>query len=530
MKITIAQISPILGDIEANKALILSELDQCNSDIIIFPECALSGYPPTDHWHRVDFKNACSDAIKDIILISKNYSQLLIVGAPVFNNNRWYNSALCISNGELLHRYDKQLLPNYDIFNESRYFSVSSQSPLFKWNGVNIGLLICEDAWFNKQLGYNHDPCNALEGKDIDLMVHIAASPFEVDKDNARNQQLFELNKRVSCPVVSVNQVGAYTDIIFDGASKLIQNGEIMHQLRSFKSHVHSIDLDNCEQTLSVKPFNKLEQLETAISFGLNEYMKRSKMERVVVAVSGGIDSALVAALAVGALGAENVTLVSMPTQYNSTETKHDARALATNLGCKFYEQSIEDVRGQLTNSVDQLTSESITEITHQNIQARLRGLVMMSIANNQNALLLTTGNKSELAMGYATLYGDMCGGLNIIGDLFKTDVFELANHLNRHQVIIPVSIINREPSAELALNQKDSDSLPNYKKLDKILHELMIKNISLNECIKMNDKNTVEFVMKKLAFHEFKRYQSPPILKLSSKSFGRGWQYPVVS
>ncbi len=522
----ICQLRPTLGDIMGNLKQALDEINRAKSEIIVFPELFLSGYPPTDDLFFDEINSDIDHAIDTLLEVSKKTHALIIIGTPFHDGTYWRNAALAIANGKIIHQHFKVCLPNYDIFNDSRYFVSGDSVQTFEWQGAIYSLLICEDIWADKNQ-YSRDPVLELRNKKIDTIFHLTASPFEIDKSNLRNEQLIRLVKNTGAAVISVNQVGGFNDILFDGQSIAMNSkGQITAQLQAFEEHVTHISFSKPVQ----KPTESMEEtLLNAISFGLKEYLAHTGFNSVLIGLSGGIDSALVAALAVHALGPKHVTLVTMPSVYNSKATKEDAILMAQNLGCHLINQSIEAYRQQVESEMPSVLNETLSNITKQNIQSRLRGLILMTISNQLSALLLTTGNKSELAMGYATLYGDMNGGLNIIGDLFKTDVFRLARHLNRMYHWIPTSIIDRPPSAELALDQRDDDTLPPYDRLDQILKQRILDEYSLNKLMKMNDKQDVNLVLKRLKQNEFKRFQSPPILKLSSKSFGRGWQFPLV-
>lgn len=530
MNIKLCQMRPQLGDIHGNLEIIKAQFESATEDIIVFSELFLSGYPPYDCLWYPNFVIELQTAIEHCVSFTKGSQKLLIFGSPIHKNGQWYNSVLAVSDGKIIHQYDKQCLPNYDIFNESRYFIVGSNTPLFKWQKYCIALFICEDIWVNHvPVKYESDPIEACSGSAIDVAIHISASPFEYDKIANRFSILRSAASRLNAPIVSVNQVGGYNEILFDGQSMVLDKfGSIMHLGAQFESEVVSLPLFNSFRA-QLLPEPGIETIQSAIIFGLQEYCKHSGFSKVLIGVSGGIDSAVVAALAVEALGKDAVTCVSMPTQYNSMDTQSDASRLVENLACNWIEYPIETTRKAIAEQLTVAMGHSLSDLTEQNIQARLRGIILMSLSNQTGALLLTTGNKSELAMGYATLYGDMCGGLNIIGDVFKQDVFKLARHINLTKEIIPETIISRPPSAELAPNQKDSDSLPEYDDLDPILTDYILNKKSLNELGKMNDNIDIMSVISTIHKNEFKRFQSPPILKVSSRAFGRGWQYPIV-
>ena len=524
MTIALCQIRPRLGDVSHNLELALAEIKNHGDNIIVFPELFLLGYPPTDDMLISGVCEEITNAIDALLKISRKKSGLVVMGAPVFDGKHWKNAALAIANGKIIHQHHKMCLPNYDVFNDARYFTPGDQAVGFNWKGERLALLICEDIWANIQ-AYPIDPVMQLVGQGISTVIHLTASPFETCKLDQRIQQLRRVSSLTKSRVVSVNQVGGYSDILFDGQSIGVNaEGDLMNVWPAFKPVIGEMSFVKKEMIKKTVE----DQIIEAISFGLKEYMEHAGFDSVVVGLSGGIDSALVAALAVHALGPKHVMLVALPTKYNTNETKQDAIEMAKRLGSELVTIPIEMERQVFENKVLSL-GKGVREITKQNIQARLRGLFLMAISNETGALLLTTGNKSELAMGYATLYGDRCGGLNIIGDCFKTEVIKLAQAINEKYDWIPEGVIARPPSAELAPNQTDEDTLPPYETLDQILYQRMIEGFSLNQLLELNDKNDVAFVLERLKMNEYKRGQSPPILKVSTKSFGRGWQYPLI-
>jgi len=528
MNVTLCQLRPQLGDVAHNLAMALAEIEKYADTIVVFPELFLTGYPPTDDLFFNELKLEISHAIDALIQKSLSIEGLIIIGAPFYDGNHWRNAALAIAKGEVVHHHYKVCLPNYDVFNDARYFVPGETVQPFEWNNQIMALVICEDIWANVHpTQYAFDPVIELAKKGVATMIHLTASPFDLGKLDQRLVQLKRVTELTGASVVSVNQVGGYSELLFDGQSLAFNNnGELIDQYPAFEPICKKIS--RVASTLPIaKPIE--DQIMDAISFGLKEYMTNTGFSSVLVGLSGGIDSAVVAALAVHAIGAENVKLMTLPTQFNSSETKQDAIDMAHRCGCELIQLPIEAIRSMIESDISYRVGDELNDIAKQNIQARLRALILMALSNQTGALLLTTGNKSELAMGYATLYGDMCGGLNILGDCFKTDVVKLAKRINALYGWIPKGIIDRPPSAELAPNQKDEDTLPPYHRLDQILIERINKGFSLNQLLKMNDKKDVEFVLKRLNMNEFKRFQSPPILKLSSKSFGKGWQFPLV-
>lgn len=530
MIIQLCQIRPTLGHISHNVSVAIQYIEQSDAEMIIFPELYLTGYPPTDAMNQPDTVKHIQTALTQLTRVSQTTSALIIIGGPFFDGTFWRNAAWAIADGACLHRHDKCCLPNHDIFNESRYFSPGHSVVPFSWKHRRLAMLICEDIWVDvTPHRYTIDPVMSLHHAHLDALIHISASPYDDQKPTQRITQLTRAATVTASPVISINQVGAYTDILFDGRSTVVNpQGAITHQLPAFAPHCEPITVPS--PPLPPTPHHRIANQHAAILFGLTEYVTHHTMPHVIVGLSGGIDSAVVAALAVQALGAHRVWLVSMPTQYNSAATQQDAQTMAEQMGCRFVVHPIDDLRHDVSQHITQsLGIESLDEIPRQNIQSRLRGLILMTIANQTHGLLLTTGNKSELAMGYTTLYGDMCGGFNIIGDLFKTDVMALAHYIHDTTGWIPPTILSRPPSAELAPNQQDTDTLPDYHTLDAILAAIMITQSPPHALYSTYDPALVDDVYRRLHRHEFKRHQSPPILKLSPQSFGRGWQYPIT-
>lgn len=527
VSIQMNQIRPICGDIDHNTNTILAIIQDASADVMVFPELSVTGYPATDLLFHPDVQSECMMAIQRIQYHTKGQQSLVIIGAPVFHNNQCFNAALCICNGQIIHRYYKQRLPNGGVFNDSRYFTPGNQTPIVTWNNQTFAVVICEDIWTNNV--HEHPLANDVN-TPIDCVFHIAASPFEATKHHQRIHWYKQVVQLVKAPLISVNQIGAFSDIIFDGSSiAMCQSGTIVKCLPQFQAESVTVNLPFEAINAPLTPKNNMQVLHDALCFGIREFMQRSGISTCVIGLSGGIDSAVVACLAVHALGPEHVLLVGMPTQYNSKETQSDARVLADQLNTRFILSSIEDLRLLALDKISQAVGGVVNAVTQENLQARLRGLLLMGIANNNDAVVLSTGNKSELCMGYATLYGDMCGALNPIGDIFKTDVFRLANYIHNTAQVIPLSIIQRPPSAELRENQKDSDSLPDYSILDDVLHRFMIQKQSIQSIQTEIPGVDVSDIIQRMKRQEFKRYQSPPILTVSGVAFGRGWKLEVT-
>jgi NAD+ synthase (glutamine-hydrolysing) len=537
MNIAMCQFRPQLGNVAYNVQRIIEEARaHPDADLVVFPELALTANPVFDNLNIKGFEHVIAEAIHAICDAATVKGQCWVVGAPLHTENGgWYNGCVCVAEGRVVYEYAKQCLPTYDVFNDARYFVSGTESGVFEWSGKTIGVLICEDIWADTlPERYTIDPVVQLVGQGLEVVLHLSSSPFARNKLALRRAQIQRCAKVLQVPVVHVNQVGGYTDILFDGQSMVVApNGDTISQCPAFCEASMAVNVlgPNGENTTSENLDVDSDVLVlNALCMGLQDYVSKTGLNGVVVGVSGGIDSAVVAGIAVMALGAERVTLVSLPTRYNSEETQDDAKALAKNLGCGLQVIKIEAMRTMMQDTLVASQGRDVTEITKQNIQARLRGVVLMAIANDQQALLCTTGNKSELAMGYATLYGDMCGGLNFIGDLWKHEVYAMAKCLNRYGDWIPESIIHRAPSAELAEGQQDADSLPPYSTLDAILEAHIIHRESWEVIAGRFDADVVGFVRKQLMLTEFKREQAAPVVKVSDRAFGRGWQMPVTT
>ncbi len=535
MKISIAQLSPSLGNINVNLALIENACESAlkeGSDLIVFSELFLTGYPPKDLLLSPYFKECLSDAIEDLIKLSRSFSGLgILVGLPFFEDNLLYNGAFFLENGKVIAKHRKQLLPNYDVFDEYRYFvpGISSTSLVFK--GFKMGLTICEDIWFSE--GPQHislkqdNPIENLSTENCDLIINIAASPFERGKPSKRQEILSSHAMELKCPILYVNQIGAYDELIFDGHSLLMTaEGQLKVSLNGFEkqlSHFSLYDEVLCDHSDE----KELSHVYSALVLGLSDYVHRCGFKKVVLGISGGIDSALVAAIAVAALGAENVVGIAMPSVFSSEGSLSDARQLAKNLGISLKEISIDPIRERYHNAFKTLfdkDADKCQSLTLENIQARIRGDLLMAYSNESSSLLLTTGNKTEVAVGYCTLYGDMCGALNVIGDLYKEDVYSLSRFMNLEKIVIPETIIKKAPSAELRPDQFDEDSLMAYKELDVIVRFIIEEDEDLQKLIdKGYQKEDYEKVYRLIRQNEYKRQQSSPILKVSKKAFGSG-------
>ncbi|WP_304129913.1 NAD+ synthase [Ignavibacterium album] len=540
MKLALCQIDPIIGDLEYNKNKILEGYRkgiQANADLVIFPELALVGYPPLDLVEKKEFRQAVNRAAVEIA--SRTKSVGLIFGSITEDNDLIgtdvHNSALLCFDGKIQFVQHKTLIPNYDVFDEMRYFDPSKEVFVYEFKNEKLGISICEDIWNDADYWYRRrytrDPIQELLHKNATLLINISASPYSYGKRQARRDMLSTLCKNDKIPLAYTCCVGAQTDLIFDGASmcfdkrgRLVKLGKTFQEdFIIFDTNADYDEITQCESTFEEEVYN-------ALVFGLKEYCTKLNFKKAVIGLSGGIDSALVTCIAVDALGAENVHVLLMPSKYSSEGSISDSLQLIKNLGISFDNLGIQPVVDETILQLKAALKNNIKGLTEENLQARIRGLYLMAYSNNEGHLLLTTGNKSEMAVGYATLYGDMAGGLAIIADVYKTDVYKIVDYINRNNEIIPKAIINKPPSAELRPNQTDQDTLPPYELLDRILRMYLEENKEIYEISNLiGDEETVKKVLRMVDLNEYKRKQAAPALRISSKAFGYGRRYPIV-
>lgn len=536
MQITLAQINPTIGDIIGNARLICEAVSQVNSGLVVFPELSLTGYYPADLMANSSFMPRVYSGLGEIQRFSESKDLYIIIGAPTINNGvgkSLFNSLLVIHKGEIIHSYNKQLLPNYDVFNERRHFeSGSGEDGILDIDGLRVGFIICEDGWDDAAL-YTSSPIRSLVKHNPNIIISINASPSCIGKQEEREKLFKELNtrffKRYSIPFVYVNAVGGHDELVFDGNSFVVnKNGEIVVRLPAFKSAIQTYDIDslNLLPDLNTSMVSDVELMYSQIVLGLRDYTRRCHFTDVIVGSSGGIDSALTLALATAALGYQHVTAIEMPSPYSSESSVSDSEQLCANLGIKRISIPITESFSVIHDSYVSGTGSKLAGVALENLQARIRGTLLMAYSNMTGSLLLTTGNKSEIAVGYTTLYGDSNGGLNLIGDLYKTDVYSLSRYVNRDKEIIPNNILVKEPSAELSAGQRDSDSLPPYDKLDAIL-KYLIENSPKPEHL---PQAMISKISRMLAGSEYKRRQAAPIIKCHQKSFGIGRQIPLTA
>ncbi|MES2445565.1 MAG: NAD+ synthase [Bacteroidota bacterium] len=541
MKIALAQLNYHIGNFENNTKHIIENIALAKAkgaDIVVFAELAICGYPPRDFLEFEDFISQCDAATHEI---AKHCTEIAcIVGLPIKNpilaGKDLYNAAYFIENGEIRAITKKALLPTYDVFDEYRYFEPNTAFQCIDFKGKRIALTICEDLWnINDNPLYVSCPMDELIKQSPDLMINIAASPFNYRHDEDRIQVLSDNAKKYQLPLFYVNQVGAQTEIIFDGGSLVFdETGEVKAEMKYFEEDLQVFDLEEVQNVKNKYPAAEratdIAQIHDALILGIKDYFKKSGFSKAVLGLSGGIDSAVVCALACRALGAENVMAVLMPSKYSSDHSVNDALDLVNNIGCK---HEIIEIK-EAANAFDAMLAKPFAglapNLTEENIQARCRGIILMAMSNKFGYILLNTSNKSECAVGYGTLYGDMCGAIGVIGDVYKMQVFELARYINKDGEIIPENTIVKPPSAELRPDQKDSDSLPEYDILDKVLFEHIELQKGSKAIIEQGfDENLVNRILKMVTQAEFKRYQTPPILRVSPKAFGMGRRMPIV-
>lgn len=542
MKIALAQINYHIGNFEKNTSRIIETIEECKKkgvDIVVFSELAISGYPPRDFLEFSDFIDQCSIAIENISKYCIGIAA--IIGLPTQNNGKkgkpLFNSAAFIYDGKVQSTVNKTLLPNYDIFDEYRYFEPNKVFNVIEFKGKRIALTICEDLW-NVQDNplYIINPMDELIDQNPDLIINIAASPFNYHQTKIRKDILKRNAKQYKLPLFYVNHVGAQTELLFDGGSLVMNSrGEIMTELSYFEEDLGIFNLDevNTENKIEYKEVDRSEiaTIHDALVMGIRNYFQKLGFKKAILGLSGGIDSALTSALAAEALGAENVYNVLLPSRYSSDHSIDDSVNLVKKLGMPYDIIKIEEAVVAFENSLKPYFKGTESDITEENIQARARGVILMALSNKFGYILLNTSNKSEAAVGYGTLYGDMNGGLSVIGDVYKTQAYELARYINREEEIIPENIIKKPPSAELRPDQKDSDSLPDYDILDEILYEYIEQRKGPREIIAMGfDKNLVNRILRLVNTNEYKRYQTPPMLRISTKAFGMGRRMPIVA
>lgn len=542
MKIALAQINFHVGNFSKNINKIKKAIEkakQNKADLIVFSELAVSGYPPRDFLEFNDFIDKCQSGVESIANECNDIAA--IIGSPTrnpeFKGKALYNSAYFLADGKIQDVVHKTLLPNYDIFDEYRYFEPNTVFKTIKFKGHKIALTICEDLWnIGNDPLYIINPMDEIAKQNPDLMINIAASPFDYNQPERRKKILLQNVEKYKIPLFYVNHVGAQTELLFDGGSLVVdKNAEIIDELKYFNEDYKVFDLEeikskNVHKTNPSEP-KKIALIHDALVMGVRNYFEKLGFKKAILGLSGGIDSAVSHVIAARALGGGNIRGILMPSKFSSDHSISDAKHLAENCNSPYDIISIEEIYKTYEQILKPFFNDLPFNVAEENLQARARAMILMALSNKFGYILLNTSNKSEAAVGYGTLYGDMCGGLAVIGDVYKSDVFRLAEYINKDKEIIPQNTINKAPSAELRPNQKDSDSLPDYKILDEILYEYIEKRKGPQELLKMGfDAAFVNRVLKLVNTNEYKRYQTPPILRISPKAFGIGRRMPIVA
>ena len=542
MKIALAQINPTVGDFTGNLEKIVAATSRASAlgaRLTVFSELALCGYPPADFLEKPAFLARCRTAVEELAAATRELSTAVLAGvalaAPPEAGKPAVNAAVLLDRGELLLEQHKRLLPFYDVFDEQRYFSPSRPQQVVELDGVRLAITICEDAWNDKNFWqrrlYSVDPMEELMRQHPAIHINLSSSPFWHAKPETRRRMLAAIAKRDGIPVLMCNQVGGNDSLVFDGSSLVLNaSGELIAQAASFEEDLVLVDALT-GPPMAVPVADDTEAAYCALVLGTRDYVRKCGFGRVLVGLSGGIDSALVAAIATEALGAENVIGVGMPSPYSSAGSIDDSRKLAENLGIRFEVIGISGLFEEFGRALDPMFAGLKADTTEENIQSRIRGTLLMALSNKFSALVLTTGNKSEMAVGYCTLYGDMVGALAVIGDLAKTRVYAVCRWLNREREIIPLPILEKPPSAELRPGQKDTDSLPPYDVLDPII-EAYVERYETPEHIAQTHGCPLELVRQVVRLverSEYKRQQAAPVLKVTSKSFGMGRRFPIA-
>jgi NAD+ synthase (glutamine-hydrolysing) len=545
MKVALAQLNYIIGDFEGNSAKIVDYINKAKNegaDLVVFSELSVTGYYPHDLLEKKEFIQKAENAV--VKIAEHCVGIAAIVGAPRINENtrgkQLYNSAFFLNEGKIQHIQNKTLLPTYDIFDEYRHFEPNREFKIVKFNGEKIAITICEDLWdelptaneFGKDKLYQISPMEELSKLNPDFVVNISASPFSYNQEEWRKNVLINKAKKYKIPILYINQLGAQTELIFDGGSVFINHeGEIVKELKYFEEDFLIVDTENIGKKHLQPKTEIIEKIYDALVLGIRDYFVKMGFRLATLGLSGGIDSALTLVLAVRALGAENVRVLLMPSKYSSQHSVDDALQLAENLGVQYDIVNIQSAVDAFESGLSPLFTGTTPDVTEENIQARARGIYLMAVSNKFGHILLNTTNKSECAVGYGTLYGDMNGGLAVLGDVYKMDVIKLSNLINREREIIPQNTITKPPSAELRPDQKDSDSLPEYHDLDRMLFGYIEMNLSPKEIIDMGfDESVVNRVIRMVNINEYKRFQAAPILRISSKAFGFGRRMPLVA
>lgn len=540
MKIALAQINPTIGAIADNSAKIrdaIKRATKAGADLVVFPELAVTGYPPKDLLLKPRFIDENIAAVAEIARDCRGCAALVgyVCRHTGENGRKLHNAAALMAEGKVVATYYKQLLPTYDVFDESRYFEPAASQQVVQLKGKRLGLTICEDIWNGPegsgQALYHARPLEDLAQAGVDLVVNMSASPFVLDKQAFRRELFGQQCRQYELGMIYVNQVGGNDELIFDGCScALASDGQVIAQAKSFEEDLLLVDLERPTSARMEAASEGIASIHDGLVLGLRDYVGKCGFKTVVLGLSGGVDSAVTAALAQAALGADKVTGVAMPSRYSSAGSVADAQALAENLGIEFLTIPIDKVHRAMEETLAESFAGREADVTEENIQARARGNILMALSNKFGHLLLATGNKSEVAVGYCTLYGDMAGGLAVISDVPKTMVYDLARYINRNGEVIPEATISKAPSAELRPGQTDQDSLPAYEVLDEIVQRYVEQEQSLRDIVEAGfDEHTAGRVIELIDRNEYKRRQAAPGLKVTSRAFGFGRRMPIA-
>lgn len=540
MRIAIAQLNYHIGNFAGNLQKMTAAIDTARAqgaDIICFAELAVCGYPPRDFLNFDDFIELAEESIATLTALSKNIA--IVVGAPcknpVIEGKDLYNSAYFLADGEVKYVQHKTLLPTYDVFDEYRYFEPANAYQTIDYKGKRIALSICEDIWNvgNENPLYTVCPLDELMPEEPDLIINLSASPFSYKQAEERIRVIRANVERYKIPMFYINHVGAQTELLFDGGSVVMgPHGSVYSELPYFEEVVQTFDLQDVisDNEDREQPKEKIALIHDALVMGLRNYFGKLGFSKAILGLSGGIDSAVTAVLAARALGTGQVTGILMPSTFSSSHSVEDARSLAQNLGMPFEIIPIAPGYDTILSVLQPYFGDKPFDVTEENLQARIRGMILMAFSNKFGPILLNTTNKSEMAVGYGTLYGDLCGGLSVLGDVYKTEVYALARYINKDNEVIPQNSIVKPPSAELRPNQKDSDSLPDYDILDQILFTYIEEQQGPQDIIALGfDEALVKRVLRMVNINEFKRYQTAPVLRVSPKAFGSGRRMPIV-
>ena len=531
MQIALAQLNPLLGDCIGNARAIFEAAQKAHdhgASLLLTPELSLTGYPPEDLLLRPGFIKETQTVLQSLCTeLGALQGLTVIVGHPAVSNGGLRNAASVIENGKVIATYFKSELPNHEVFDEKRYFVAGENACVFDHHGLKLGVLLCEDVW-------HPEPVLKAQQAGAQMIVVLNASPYHLQKEHTRYELLKQQSQACGLPIVYLNMVGGQDELVFDGGSCAVNSqGELVFAMPQFEEEVGFLRIEACEpQRGVIAPALTLEaQVYKALVMGTRDYVHKNRFPGVILGLSGGVDSALVLAIAVDALGSDQVRAVMMPSPYTAEISWLDARKLASNLGVQYDEISIQGPVGAFEDALQKQFADLPSDTTEENIQARARGTILMALSNKTGRLVLTTGNKSEMAVGYCTLYGDMAGGFAVIKDIAKTLVYQLCRYRNQIKPVIPERILTRAPSAELRPNQTDQDSLPPYEVLDAILARYMEQNQSSSEIVAAGfDSAAVQKITRLIQMNEYKRRQAPPGVRITARAFGRDWRYPITS